>query len=195
MVYCVTTGEMHGFSHQNPLYELSVSFSTILLFLLVPKFIDSLEEKTKNPDNLNSFFKKEKPIPGTLEFKAKYIKRRRVNGCNFIKNKKYKYILGKSMPPYINFSLFLIISSKNPISESKILAKGAATVVFAQGPSFKKDHTLLDLHGMLRLCCFINLSLLLVKLSLFSKIKLNSSFFIRGKNIFKSFIFLWNMYI
>ena len=130
---------MHGFSHQNPLWELSGCFSTVLLFLLVPKSIDSLKEKTKKSDKVNSFFKKEKPIPGTLEFKAKYIKRRRVNGYNFIKNKEYKCILGKSMSPYTNLSLFLIISSKNYISDPKILTKGAATVVFAQGSSFKKD--------------------------------------------------------
>ena len=65
-----------------------------------------------------------------------------MNGCNFIKNKEYKRILGKSMPPYLNLSLFLIISSKNYISDPKILIKGAATVVFirkvAQGSSFKK---------------------------------------------------------
>ena len=60
MVYFVTTGEMHGFSHQNPLCELSGSFSTVLLFLFVPKSIDSLKEKTKKRDNLNSFFKKRK---------------------------------------------------------------------------------------------------------------------------------------
>ena len=132
---------MHGFSHQNPLCELSGHFSTVLFFLLLPKSIDSLKEKTDN--KVNSFFKKEKLIPGTLEFTAKYIKRRRVNGCNFIKNKEYKCILGKSMPPYTNLSLFLIISSKNYISDPKILTKGAATVVFvrkvAQGSSFKKD--------------------------------------------------------
>ena len=42
---------------------------------------------------------------------------------------------------------------------------------------------------MLRLCRFTNFSLLFVKLPLFSKIKLNSSFFIREKKIFKSFLF------
>ena len=51
----------------------------------------------------NSFFlKKEKPIPDTLEFKDKYIKRKRGYRCNFIKNKEYKYILDKNMPPYTN---------------------------------------------------------------------------------------------
>ena len=99
MVYFVATGKMHGFFHQNPLCELSGCFSTVLFFLNVPKPIDSLKEKTEKPDKVNSFFKKEKPIPGTLKFKAKYIKRRRVNGCNFIKNKVYKSILCKSMPP------------------------------------------------------------------------------------------------
>ena len=60
MVYFVTTGEMHGFSHQNPLCELSGYFSTVLLFLLDPKSIDSLKENTKKPNKVNSFFKKRK---------------------------------------------------------------------------------------------------------------------------------------
>ena len=94
------------------------------------------------------------------------------------------------MPSYTNLSLFLIISSENYISDPKILTKGAATVVFAQGSSFNKDqHTLLNLHVMLRLCRLINFSLLFVKLPLFSKIKLISSFFIREKNNFKYFLF------
>ena len=141
MVYFVTTWEMHGFSHQNPLCDLSGCFSTVLFFLLVPKSIDSLKN-IKNREGKLRFLKKEKPIPGTLELKAKYIKRRRENGCNFIKNKEYKYVLGKSMSPYTNLSLFLIIISKNYISHPKILMKCAATVVFvrkvSQGSSFKK---------------------------------------------------------
>ena len=60
MVYFVTTGEMHVFSHQSPLCELSGCFSTVLLFLIVPKSIDSLKEKTEKPDKVNSFFKKRK---------------------------------------------------------------------------------------------------------------------------------------
>ena len=76
MVYFVATEEMHGFSHQNPLCQLSGCFSTVLFFLLVPKSIDSLKEKTEKTDKV--FLKKEKPIPCTLEFKAKYIKRKRV---------------------------------------------------------------------------------------------------------------------
>ena len=43
------------------------------------------------------------------------------------------------MLPYTNLSLFLMSSSKNFISDPKTSAKGAATVVFAQGPTFKKD--------------------------------------------------------
>ena len=70
---------------------------------------------------------------------SKIYQKKKSDGCNFIKNKEYKCILGKSMPPYTNLSLFLIISSKNYISDPKILTKGAATVVFAQGSSFKKD--------------------------------------------------------
>ena len=79
-----------------------------------------------------------------------------MNGRNFIKNKEYKCILGKSMPPYTNLSLFLIISSKNYISDPNILTKGAATVVFvrkvAHGSSFKKDSQF-NLHFCICMCC------------------------------------------
>ena len=102
-----------------------------------------------------------------------------MNGYKLIKKKEYKGILGKSMPPYTNLSLFLIISSKNYICDTKILTKGAATVVFvrkvAQGSSFKKDSQFnshfLHLHMMLRLCRFINFSLLFFKLPLFFVIR------------------------
>ena len=56
IVYFVTTQEMHGFSHQNSFCELSGFFSTVLFFLLVPKSIDSLKEKTEKTDKVNSFF-------------------------------------------------------------------------------------------------------------------------------------------
>ena len=65
--------------------------------------------KRKNRKNRSGklpFLKKGKPIPGTLWLKARYNKRRRGNGCNFTKNKEYKYILGKSMPPFF-FKFFL----------------------------------------------------------------------------------------
>ena len=84
---------------QNQPHKLSGCFSTVLLFLLAIKSIDSLKEKQKKPIRLTPFLKKEKPITGTLEFKAKYDKRRRGSRCNFIKKKEYKYVLGKSMPP------------------------------------------------------------------------------------------------
>ena len=64
---------------QNLPCELSGCFSTVL-FLLVPKSGDSLKEQTEKTDKVNS-------IPGTLEFKAKCIKRRRGHGCNFIKKR------------------------------------------------------------------------------------------------------------
>ena len=134
VVYFVTTWKMHGFSHQNPPCELSGCFSTVLFFPLVPKSIDSLKEKTEKSDKANSFFfkkRKTNSIHAGIQSK-KYIKRRKGNGCNFIKNKKYKYILGKSMPPYTNLSLFLIISSQNYISHPKMLTKSAATVVFVR---------------------------------------------------------------
>ena len=55
------------------------------------------------------------------------------------------------MPPYTNLSLFLIISSKNYISDPKILTKGPATVVFAQSSSFKKDNQL-NTHFSICMC-------------------------------------------
>ena len=56
---------------------------------------------------------------------------------------EYKYILDKSMLPYTNLSLFLIMSSKNYIFHPKTLMKSAPTIVFgrkmSQGSSFDKD--------------------------------------------------------
>ena len=108
---------------QNPPCELSSCFSTVWLYLLVPKSGDSLKEQTEKilPDKLlfKKKRKKEKSIPNTLEFKAKYIKRRR------LKKVEYKYILGKSMPPKTNLSLFLIITSKNYIFHLKNVMKSA----------------------------------------------------------------------
>ena len=60
MVYFVTTKEMQGFSHQNPHCDLSGCFSTVLFFLLAPKSIDSLKEKTEKTEKVNSFFKNRK---------------------------------------------------------------------------------------------------------------------------------------
>ena len=133
------------------------------------------------------------------QFQARWnsnIKRRRGNGCNFIKNKEYKYILGKSMPPDANLSLFLIISSKNNISHSKFLTKSAATVVFfwkvSQNSSFKKDQSIqLQLFHcivILPLCLFTNISLLFVKLPLFSKIKTQFLLHMRKKKLNLSFL-------
>ena len=67
-----------------------------------------------------------------LELKAKYIKRTRKHGCNFIKKGEHKYILIKSIPPYTKLFSFLIIGSKNYIFYPKIAAKSAATVVFGR---------------------------------------------------------------
>ena len=58
-IFCYHRGNA-WFSHQSSLCELSSCFCTVLLFLLVPKSIDSLKEKTKKPDKVNSFFKKRK---------------------------------------------------------------------------------------------------------------------------------------
>ena len=79
---------MHGFPHQ---------------FLIVRENATKLTvwDETGKLVLILFFLKKEKPIPGTLEFKAKYNKRRKRNGCNFTKNKEYKYISDKSMPPML----------------------------------------------------------------------------------------------
>ena len=136
---CYHMGNAWFFSSKSTLWPLwlffhSIGFSTCSK----SSWFLKRENITSSP-----FLKIEKPIPGTVEFKVKYIKRWRGNGCNFAKNKKYRYILSKSMPPYTTLSLFLIISSKNYISHPKTLTKSAATVVFvrkvSQGCSFKKD--------------------------------------------------------
>ena len=56
---------------QNPPCELSGCFSTVLLFLLVPKSGDFLKEQTEKTDKVNSIFLKEKSVPGSLKFRAK----------------------------------------------------------------------------------------------------------------------------
>ena len=45
---------------QNLPCEISGCFSTVLLFLLLPKYIDFLKEKPEKTDKVNSFFKKKK---------------------------------------------------------------------------------------------------------------------------------------
>ena len=117
----------------------SLVFWTVLIFLLVPKSIDYL--KKKKSDKVNSFFKKRKTNSRHAGIQSKIYQKKKSEWI--IKKKEYKCILGKSMPPYTNLSLFLIISSKIYISHPKILTKSAATVVFvrkmSQGSSFKKD--------------------------------------------------------
>ena len=71
MVYFVTAWEMHGFFYQNPLRDLSGYFYTVLFFLLVPKSIDSLKEKTEKTDKVNSFFKKRKNNSGHAGIQSK----------------------------------------------------------------------------------------------------------------------------
>ena len=107
----------------------SLVFWTVLIFLLVPKSIDYL--KKKKSDKVNSFFKKRKTNSRHAGIQSKIYQKKKSEWI--IKKKEYKCILGKSMPPYTNLSLFL----------TKKITKGAATVVFvtkvAQGSSFKKD--------------------------------------------------------
>ena len=117
---------------------------------------------------------------------------------------EYKCILDKSMPPYTNLSLFLIISSKNYLPHPKILMKSARKcIVFdrkvSQGSSFKNDNQFNSKFSIAMWCCgcvtsrtFHSHSLTLsywirwcydIKLPLFSNIKLNSSFPIRREKI------------
>ena len=116
------------------------------------------------------------------------------------------------MLPYTNLSLYWTINSKNYIFHLKKLIKSAATMVFgrkmSQGSSFKKDSQFNpnpNFSIAMRCCAcacsqaFLSHLLTLsywihwnydVKLPLFSKIKLNSSFFhTRKKNNFQSFLF------
>ena len=116
---------------QNQPHKLSGCFSTVLLFLLAIKSIDSLKEKQKKPIRLTPFLKKEKPITGTLE----YDKRRRGSRCNFIKKRNTNMYQGKACHhAYTNLSLVLIITSQNYISHQKILMKSAATVLSGKCP-------------------------------------------------------------
>ena len=141
-ILCYHMGNTWFFPSKSTLWPLWF-FHSIIFFTCSKIYWFLKRRNRKKPDKVNYFFKKRKPVRGTLEFKAKYVKRRRGNGCNFIKNKEYKYVLGKSMPSHTNLFLFLIISSKNYIPHPNILTKSVATVVFVRkeshGSSFKKD--------------------------------------------------------
>ena len=107
------------------------------------------------------------------------------------------------MPPHTNVSWYLITSSKNFISHPNILMKSVATMRLdrkvSQGSSFKNDNQFNSNFYIAMWCCgcaasqtFLPHSLTLtywirwyydIKLPLFWKIKLNSSFSIRGKKL------------
>ena len=130
--------------------------------------------------------------------------------CISLKKRNCKYILGKSMPPYINLSLFLINSSKNYISYPKKLIKSVATMAFgrkvSQGSSFKKDSQFNSNFSTSKWCCscaasqtFLSHWLTMsywthwyydIKLPLFSKTKLNSFSICRKKLIFNLSFFV-----
>ena len=65
--------------------QIRLFFQSIIVSL-VPKAGDFRKYQTEKTDKVNSFYNKEKQIPGTVDFKGKYMKRRRGHGCNFIKN-------------------------------------------------------------------------------------------------------------
>ena len=115
---------------QNPPCELSSCFSTVLLFLLVPKSVGSLKQQTEKIDKVNSVFLKRKINSRHAGIQSKIYKKKKKTCMYFTKKQEYKYILGKSRRACTNISLFLIISSKIYISYPKILMKSAATVVF-----------------------------------------------------------------
>ena len=143
-------------------------------------------------------------VPDTLELKAKYIKRRKGHGCNFIKKEEYKYTLDKIILPYTKPSLLLTISSKNCNSYPKIKKKSVANVAFdrkvSEGYSFKKDSQFNSYFSIVMWRCgcsasqtFIFHSLALsywiqwhcdIKLLLLSIIKIDSSSSIREKKNF-----------
>ena len=143
-------------------------------------------------------------VPDTLELKAKYIKRRKGHGCNFIKKEEYKYTLDKIILPYTKPSLLLTISSKNCNSYPKILKKSVANVAFdrkvSEGYSFKKDSQFNSYFSIVMWRCgcsasqtFVFHSLALsywiqwhcdIKLPLLSIIKIDSSSSIREKKNF-----------
>ena len=100
-------------------------------------------KSTEKTNKVNSFFKKRKTNSRHAGIQSKIYQKKKIEWIQFHQNKKFKCILGKSISSYTNLVLFLIIGSKNYISDPKILTKSAATVVFvrkvAQGFSFKKD--------------------------------------------------------
>ena len=64
--------------------QIRLFFQSIIVSL-VPKSVDFRKYQTGKTDKVNSFYNKEKWIPGMVDFKAKYMKRRWGHGCNFIK--------------------------------------------------------------------------------------------------------------
>ena len=57
---------------QNPPSEVSCCFSTVLLFLLVPKYGDPLEKKKhKKATRQTPFLQKEKSIPNSKQINSK----------------------------------------------------------------------------------------------------------------------------
>ena len=84
-ILCYHMGNAWFFPSKSTLWALWLFFHSII-FSTCSKIYWFLKRKSRKTRQGKLFFlKKEKPIPGTLGFKAKCIKRRRVNGCNFIK--------------------------------------------------------------------------------------------------------------
>ena len=125
---------------QNQPHKLSGCFSTVLLFLLVIKSVDSLKEKQKKPIRLTPFLKKEKPITGTLE----YDKRRRGSRCNFIKKRNTNMYQGKACHPCLHKS-FLSFNNHLPklhLPPKNFNEKCSNRVVrkVSQGSNFEKRY-------------------------------------------------------
>ena len=91
---------------QNPPCELSSCFSTVLLFLLVPKSVGSLKQQTEKIDKVNSVFLKRKINSRHTGIQSKIYKKKKKTCMYFIKKQEYKYILGKCRRPCTNISLF-----------------------------------------------------------------------------------------
>ena len=132
LMICFTTWEMHAFSHQfliarkrqqNSPCQLSVCFSVVWLFLLAQNCSNSLKRQAENTGNINSLKKKkEKKNQFQASCNSKQNISKEKERMDVISSRKRNIIicLAKACHPTKNFPYFLIISSKNCMSQPKI---------------------------------------------------------------------------
>ena len=151
----------HQKMQQNPPYELSSCFSTVLFVILVPKSGYTLKEQTEQIDKVNIVFLI--IIPQTLESKTKCTKGKRGNACNFSKKEGNQYILGKSKTNlhkiFVTFNnrlrkLHLLLKNFNEKRNNRVICKE----IFLGFQFFKKQSNQYSLcyRVMLWLLCFAN---------------------------------------